>query len=276
MEPHVSSIDELIAQLQTEEGKARALARVVERGIINSPDYTERAIQTCIRVDLVILAANLALKSGNIERAIEIYERGKLPSKAGELAEKSGQLVRASSVYENAGLTRKAADIVFNLGLREEAIKICVRCKDFFYAAELAEKIGDTERAQSFTQRGSMGTEGQYEPAGISWSNFREARAAEKRKDYRLAGGLYERDGLFMDAMNAFAYAGDYSRAAINAEKARMFRAAADSYVKLKDFPKAILNYDKSGMFGICADLCKKTGDIKMEKVYRKLVELLK
>ena len=184
-------------------------------------------------------------------------------------------MLRAASVYENAGLTRKAADIVFNLRLPEEAINVCVRGKDFFYAAQLAEKIGDTERAQSFTQR-SMGVEGQYEPAGVCWTNFLEARAAEKRKDYRLAGELYERDGLFMDGMNAFGYAGDNSRTAINAEKARMFRAAADSYVKLKDFPKAILNYDKSGMFGICADLCKKTGDIKMEKVYRKLAELLR
>jgi len=276
MKPNVSSIDELIAQLRTEEGKARALARVVEKGVISSQNYTERAIQTCIRVDLVILAADLALKSGNIERAIEIYEQGKLPSKAVELAEKSGQLVRAASIYENAGLTRKAADIFFNLRLPEEAIEVCVRGKDFFYAAELAKKIGDAERAQSFTQRASMGIEGRYEPIGVSWPNFREARAAEKIKDYRLAGELYERDGLFMDAMNAFAYAGDNSRTAINAEKARMFRAAANSYVKLKDFPKAILNYDKSGMFGICADLCKKTGDIKMEKAYRKLAELLR
>lgn len=84
------SIDDLIAQLQTEEGKARALA-------------------------------STALKIGNIERAIEVYEQGKLPLMAAELAQKSGQLMRAASIYENAGFVRKAADIVFKLGLKEEA-----------------------------------------------------------------------------------------------------------------------------------------------------------
>ena len=147
------SIDDLIAQLQTEEGKARALATVVEKGIINTPNYVERAIQACIGVDLPILAANIALNIGNIERAIEVYEQ-KLPSKAAELAQKSGQLMRASSIYENAGFVHNAADIVFNLGLKEEAIEVCVKGKDFFYAAELARKIGDSERAQSFKARG--------------------------------------------------------------------------------------------------------------------------
>lgn len=81
-----------------------------------------------------------------------------------------------------------------------------MRGKDLFYAAELAGKIGDSDRQHIFTQRACMGTGDEYNLAGINLPHFKEARAAEKKKNYRLAGELYEQDGRFINAINAFCY----------------------------------------------------------------------
>ena len=86
------SLDDIIQNLQTEEGKAKAISLAVKKGATNDPKYTS---QTFNATDLNasfehITAAEKAFLEKNYDEAIKSYEKAGCYGAAAELAFKMG------------------------------------------------------------------------------------------------------------------------------------------------------------------------------------------
>jgi hypothetical protein len=92
----VESLETILNNLQTDEGKAKAIAMAVAKGYTKDPKYTE---QTFNDTDLnatveYIAAAEKAYVAGNFDEAILNYEKAGCFEPAAELAFKMGYAER--------------------------------------------------------------------------------------------------------------------------------------------------------------------------------------
>lgn len=105
----MGELEELIANLQTEEGKLTAIVEAVESGITTNTEYIERTFQ--FYADLAATDIYSALdglkKLGDFEkysgRILDVIENTKEYVEAAEFAHKKGLIDRAILNYERSG-----------------------------------------------------------------------------------------------------------------------------------------------------------------------------
>jgi tetratricopeptide (TPR) repeat protein len=187
---------------------------------------------TCLEV---VMLEDATGRSGDERRQAE-YQ--KLVRTTGHMWERAGRLERAEAIFVKAGLFGFAADIALKQGEEERAADHFLRGKDVERAAKVLEGLGQSEhaariRAEHYRERGDVAQAAeQFEAAG-EWLEAGDLfRSIEQ---YDRAGECYEHFGDGAQAAEMFGLAGDRERAAANYERAGHFAQAAECFALAGD-----------------------------------------
>ncbi len=95
----VENLESILNNLQTDEGKAKAIAMAVAKGYTNDPKYTEQTFEDADLNASVehVAAAEKAFLAGNFDEAILNYEKAGCYEAAAELAYRIGDAERGKA-----------------------------------------------------------------------------------------------------------------------------------------------------------------------------------
>ncbi len=198
---------------------------------ITSIEITEEVLKYLLK------AANLYVKTGEVEKAINILEEEGIYDKAAKLCEENGKLDKAAELYELNHDYKNAAEIYLKANKEERANLMFA---DYYYekgetllAAKYYYLAGDYGRAAELYE-----WERDYEKA---------AEAFKKNESYSSAGENYLRIGKKEEAAELFLLANEYKKAAQIFREIEKLSKAGESFLLAQDYYNAGLSFYDSG-----------------------------
>jgi len=149
-------IYDLLKKLTTKESEIKAIVIAVESGLTHDPKHIEKAIRYYERLGSLKKASQLAENLVGIERAIKVYEKECEFFDAIRLAEKTNdsdlitRLCKKGIKYYKPFESHSAGLLYEKMGNPNKAFRYYEISRSFRNVAELAEKVGDVERAFYF------------------------------------------------------------------------------------------------------------------------------